>query len=125
MPNKSAENTRVLRNYESLLDDPAARKLETFSYLEEMDAKEIRVQIQAMIDKGWDIAVEHVEPARTNINYWYMWKLPLFGESDIDIIMNELNACRNAFANHHVKVIGYDSKRQTQGMAMVVFRAKA
>ena len=119
-----AENVLEMRDYGSQLNDPDSRKFETFSYLAEMDAKEIRTQIQALIDKGWDIAVEHVEPERSNTNYWYMWKLPLFGEADIDTIMNELNACRNANPGHHVKVIGYDSKRQTQGMAMVVFRAR-
>jgi len=112
-----------IREYRSLLDDAASRKFETFSYLEEMDAKQIRAQIQAMIDKEWDIAVEHVEPERSNNTYWYMWKLPMFGEWNIDTIMNELNACRNAYPGHHIKVIGYNSKKQSQGMAMVVYRA--
>jgi len=111
-----------IQNYKSLLNDEASRKFETFSYLPEMGAKELRTQIQAMIDNGWSLAIEHVEPERANSTYWYMWKLPLFGEWDIDHVMKELNACRNANPGHVVKVIGYDAKRQTQGMAMVVTR---
>lgn len=59
---------------------------------------------------------------REGDNYWYMWKLPLFGESDINVVMNEINACRNANPGNHVRLIGYDNKRQTQGLSMVVYR---
>ena len=112
-----------IQDYRSLIGDPASRKHETYSYLPEMDANQIRKQIQAMLDKGWDVAIEHVEPERSHKTYWYMWKLPLFGEWNLDPIMTELNACRNAHPGHHIKVIGYDGKRQTQGLAMVVYRA--
>lgn len=112
-----------MQDYRSLLGDPESRKFETYSYLAEMDAGTIRKQIQAMLDKGWEVAIEHVEPKRSHKTYWYMWKLPFFGEWNLDTIMNEITACRNAYTGHHVKVIGYDGKRQTQGMAMVVHRA--
>ena len=59
---------------------------------------------------------------REGDNYWYMWKLPLFGESDVNVVMNEINACRNANPGNHVRLIGYDNKRQTQGLSMVVHR---
>lgn len=59
---------------------------------------------------------------RAGVNYWYMWKLPLFGESDVNVVMNEINACRNANPGNHVRLIGYDNKRQTQGLSMVVHR---
>lgn len=114
-----------IQNYNSKLDDPASKKYETFSYLPEMDAKGIREQIQRLIDNNWDIAIEHVEPERSANTYWYMWKLPMFGEWNIDTIMNELNACRNANPTHHIKVIGYDGIKQSQGLAMVVFRGEA
>jgi ribulose-bisphosphate carboxylase small chain len=101
---------------------PAGRHFETFSYLGEMDAAQIRRQIQFMLDRGWTCAIEHVEPERGADTYWYMWKLPLFGESSIDTVVGELMACRNAHKRHHVRVIGYDNKRQTQGLNMLAFR---
>ena len=114
-----------MRDYGSRMNDPASRRYETFSYLPEMDAAKVRRQVKYMIDRGWNCAVEHVEPARAGDSYWYMWKLPLFGERDVNTVMNELNACRNANPGDHVRLIGYDNKRQTQGLSMVVFRGKS
>ena len=111
-----------MRDYGSRMNDAASKRFETFSYLPEMDAAKVRRQVKYMIDRGWNCAIEHVEPARAGDNYWYMWKLPLFGERDVNTVMNELNACRNANPGDHVRLIGYDNKRQTQGLSMVVFR---
>ncbi len=116
-------STAELRDHHCRIGGRASRKTETFSYLADMNAAAIRKQLQAMLDKGWDVAVEHIEPERSHKTYWYMWKLPLFGQGNIDAIMGELNACRNAYPGHHIKMIGYDRKRQTQGLAMVVYRA--
>ncbi|MCI0429819.1 MAG: ribulose bisphosphate carboxylase small subunit [Rhodospirillales bacterium] len=114
-----------MRDYQSRMNDAASRRFETFSYLPEMDAQKVRQQVKYMIDRGWNCAVEHVEPNRAGDSYWYMWKLPLFGERDVNVVMNELNACHNANPGDHVRVIGYDNKRQTQGLSMIVFRGKS
>ncbi len=111
-----------IQDYPSRMDDPASRRFETFSYLPEMDAAQIRKQVDYMVKQGWNCAVEHVEPRRASDPYWYMWKLPMFGVADVDTVMTELNACRNANAGHHVRLVGYDNKRQTQGLSMVVYR---
>ena len=114
-----------IQDYPSRVGDPASQRFETFSYLPPMDAGQIRRQVAYMAEQGWDCAIEHVEPERAAETYWYMWKLPMFGERDVDTVMNELTACRNANPGHHVRVIGYDSKRQTQGLAMAVYRGDA
>ncbi len=114
-----------IKDYPSRMDDPSSRRFETFSYLPVMDAGRIRQQVEYMVARGWNCAVEHVEPACAGENYWYMWKLPLFGERDVNAVMNELNACRNANPGHHVRLIGYDNKRQTQGLSMVVYRGES
>jgi ribulose-bisphosphate carboxylase small chain len=112
----------TIQDYGSRMGDPASQKFGTFSYLPALDAASIRKEVAFMVGKGWTCAVEHVEPARAADDYWYMWKLPMFGERDVDRIMNELTACRNANPGHHVRVVGYDPKRQTQGLSIVVFR---
>ena len=114
-----------IRNYQSRRGEARSKRLGTFSYLPEMVGAEIRKQVQYMVDKGWNCAVEHVEAQRASANYWYMWKLPLFGERNVDTIMNELTACRNSHPTDHIRVIGYDNKRQTQGLAMVVHRGES
>lgn len=111
-----------IQDYRSSLDDPRSRRFGTFSYLPGMDADRLQAQIDYRIARGWAPAIEHVEASRAADDYWYMWKLPMFGERDVDTVMNELTACRNANPGHHVRLVGYDNKRQTQGLAMAVYR---
>lgn len=111
-------------DYPSRLSDPASRKFETFSYLPPLTPAQIRQQVEYIVKKGWNPAIEHIEPAFLMDTYWYMWKLPLFGETDVDAILAEAEACHKANPDNHVRLIGYDNYAQTQGAAMVVFRGK-
>jgi ribulose-bisphosphate carboxylase small chain len=54
-----------------------------------------------------------------------MWKLPMFGETDADRILAEAEACHKAHPRHHVRLVGYDNSRQSQGACMVIYRGKA
>ncbi len=113
-----------MQNYDSRVTDPASRKLETFSYLPELSEDEIRKQVQYIVDHGWQPAIEHTEPERASDDYWYMWKLPMFGEDDVDTILNEAKKCHEVNPNDHVKLIGYDPYQQSQGLAFVVYRGQ-
>jgi ribulose-bisphosphate carboxylase small chain len=53
-----------------------------------------------------------------------MWKLPMFGETDVKRILSEAEACHKANPNHHVRLIGYDNFKQSQGASMVIYRGK-
>lgn len=103
-------------------DYKQAIKYETFSYLPPLSAEEIREQIKYIVNQGWNPAVEHVEPQRSFNHYWYMWKLPMFGEQSVDRILTELEACHREHPGHHVRLIGYDNYSQCQGTAFVVYR---
>ncbi len=111
-----------LQDYPSRLSDPASRKFETFSYLPEMDKKRIHKQVEYIVKKGWNPAIEHTEPENATGYYWYMWKLPMFGETDVDHILAEADACHKANPTHHVRLVGYDTYKQSQGAAMVIYR---
>ncbi len=111
-----------IQDYKSRLSDPASRKFETFSYLPPMSDEEIRKQVEYIVSKGWNPAIEHTEPEYATETYWYMWKLPMFGETDVDRILAEAKACHEANPGHHVRLIGYDNFRQTQGASMVIYR---
>lgn len=111
-----------MHDYQSSLTDSSSRKFETFSYLTEMDDSRIRKQIEYIVKKGWNPAVEHSEPENAFDYYWYMWKLPMFGETDVDRILAEAAACHQAHPNNHVRLIGYDNYAQSQGAAMVIYR---
>ena len=111
-----------MQDYKSSLSDVTSRKFETFSYLPEMDAAGIRKQVEYIVSKGWNPAVEHTEPENAGSYYWYMWKLPLFGETDVDRILAEAAACHKAHPENHVRLVGYDNFKQSKGAEMVIYR---
>ena len=111
-----------VQDYSSRLSDPGSRKFETFSYLPALDDAGIRAQVQYIVSKGWNPAVEHTEPENSAGSYWYMWKLPMFGETDVDRILDEAENCHKANPDNHVRLVGYDNYAQSQGTAMVIYR---
>lgn len=113
-----------MQDYRSSLSDVSSRKFETFSYLPEMDAAGIRKQVEYIVSKGWNPAVEHTEPENATSSFWYMWKLPMFGETDVDRILGEAEACHKAHPNNHVKLVGFDNFAQSKGAEMVIYRGK-
>lgn len=113
-----------MQDYTSSLSNPESRKFETFSYLPPLDAEQTRTQIQYIIDKGWNPSIEHTEPEHASGSYWYMWKLPMFGETNVDNIIKELEACHAAHPNNHVRLLGLDNFAQCAGTSMVIYRGK-
>jgi ribulose-bisphosphate carboxylase small chain len=99
------------------------RRGETFSYLPPMTHERLRKQIAYLVAQGWNPAIEHTEPEKAFSNFWYLWKLPFFGERSVDRIMQELEACHRANPGQHVRLIGYDNYAQSQGTAFIVYRA--
>ena len=55
---------------------------------------------------------------------WYLWKLPMFSEKDVDAILREAAECHKANPDNHLRLIGYDSLKQPQEGAMAVCRGK-
>lgn len=113
-----------MQDYKSSLADTNSRKFETFSYLPEMDAVRIRKQVEYIISQGWNPAIEHTEPENAFDHYWYMWKLPMFGETDVDRILHEAESCHKAHPRNHVRLVGFNNYTQSKGADMVVFRGK-
>jgi len=111
-------------DYKSRVSDPASRKVETFSYLPAMTKEQIKKQVEFLVKKGWNPAIEHTEPTHLQDSYWYMWKLPMFGETDVARILGEAEACHKANPDNHVRLIGYNNFNQSQGASMVIFRGK-
>ena len=115
-----------VQDYNSSLSDAAqSRKYETFSYLPPLSEESKRAQIQYIVDKGWNPGIEHTEPVNATSNYWYMWKLPMFGETNVDTILAELEACHKAHPGNHVRLLGFDNFSQSAGAAMVVYRGES
>jgi ribulose-bisphosphate carboxylase small chain len=113
-----------MQDYASSLSDTASRKFETFSYLPAMDSDQIRKQIEYIVSKGWNPGIEHTEPENARGHYWYMWKLPMFGETDVDAILAEVENCHKAHPENHIRLLGFDNYAQSAGAAMVIYRGK-
>src|SRR5512134_989318 len=111
-------SSATMQDYKSSLGDPASRKFGTFSYLAPMPAERIRAQVAYLLKRCWSPAIEHTEPQNAGGSYWYMWKLPLFGETDVAPVLAEAEACHKANPNNHVRLIGYNNFNQSQGAAM-------
>lgn len=113
-----------VQDYKSSLSDTTSRKFETFSYLPPMTAEQTRAQIDYIVSKGWNPGIEHTEPKNARSNFWYMWKLPMFGETDVDAILAEIENCHTAHPDNHVRLIGFDNFKQSAGASMVIYRGK-
>lgn len=113
-----------MQDYQSSLSDPASRKFETFSYLPAMTPEQTRKQIEYIVSNGWNPGIEHTEPQNALSNYWYMWKLPMFGETDVDAILAEVEACHRAHPDNHVRLLGFDNFTQSAGASMVIHRGQ-
>ncbi|ADC71374.1 MULTISPECIES: ribulose bisphosphate carboxylase small subunit [unclassified Thioalkalivibrio] len=101
-----------------------SQKYETFSYLPEMNADQVRKQIEYCLAQGWNPAIEYSEKENAMAHYWYMWKLPFFGEQSVEAVLQEIEECRRANPGMMVRFIAYDNYAQSQGMAFVVDRGR-
>jgi ribulose-bisphosphate carboxylase small chain len=97
-------------------------RLETFSYLPELDNAEIEAQIRSILDRGLVVAIEHTREPSAYDHYRTLWKLPLFGVTDPDDVLSELEECRGEHPDAYIRLNGYDRRRQGQVLAFAVHR---
>jgi ribulose-bisphosphate carboxylase small chain len=114
-----------MANSHEVGDFQTAQTLETFGFLPKLSQNEVYEQIAYVIAQGWTPAIEHEHPSRSTDTYWTMWKLPFFGERDLNNVVAELEACRRSYPDHHVRLLGYDNYTQSQGVAFVVYEGRA
>ena len=105
-------------------DFQTAQTLETFGFLPKLTQQEVYDQIEYLIANGWTPAIEHEHPSGSANHYWTMWKLPFFGEQDLNAVVAEIDACHRAYPDHHVRLIGYDNYAQSQGVCFVVHEGR-
>jgi ribulose-bisphosphate carboxylase small chain len=98
----------------------------TFSFLPDLTDEEITAQIAYALENGWAIMVEYTDDPHPRNSYWDMWRQPEFDlePDEADVAMRDVNACREAYPNHYIKVVAYDSSlgRQTSALSFMVNR---
>ena len=98
----------------------------TFSFLEDLTDEEIEAQLRYALQNGWAIMVEYTDDPHPRNSFWDMWNQPEFDltPDEADVAMRDVHACRQAYPNHYVKVVCYDSSlgRQTSRLSFIVNR---
>jgi ribulose-bisphosphate carboxylase small chain len=90
----------------------------TFSFLPDLSDSQISAQIEYCLSKGWALSVEYTDDPHPRNIYWEMFGMPLFDLRDAAGILREVNACRETFPNHYVKVNAFDATRGVESLRL-------
>jgi ribulose-bisphosphate carboxylase small chain len=98
----------------------------TFSFLPDFTDEQIAAQVRYALAHGWAIATEYTDDPHPRNSYWEMWGQPLFDldPDQVDMVIREVAACREAHPEHYIKVTAYDASlgRQTSALSFIVNR---
>lgn len=89
-----------------------------FSFLPDLTDAEITRQIDYGLNKGYAWSVEYTDDPHPRNTYWDMYGMPMFDLQDAAGVMMELQACRQAFPNHYIRLMAFDSTRGVESIAM-------
>lgn len=90
----------------------------TFSYLPELSDAQIAQQIEYSLANGWAVAIEYTDDPHPRNTYWEMYGMPLFDLHDAAGILAQVNACRQTFPRHYIKVSAFDASRGRESMRL-------
>ena len=90
----------------------------TFSFLPDLTDEQIAKQIKYCLDNGWAVNVEYTDDPHPRNTYWEMWGMPMFDLRDPAGILLEINACRDAFPEHYVRVSAFDATRGVESLRL-------
>ena len=97
-----------------------------FSFLPDLTDDEITLQIEYGLKKGYAWSVEYTDDPHPRNTYWEMYGMPMFDLKDAAGVIMELKGCRQAFPNHYIRLMAFDSTRnvETIVMSFIVNRPK-
>ena len=89
-----------------------------FSFLPDLTEAQIRSQIEYCLQQGWAVSVEYTDDPHPRNTYWEMFGIPMFDLRDAAGVLKEVNACRQTFPNHYVKVNAFDATRGIESVRL-------
>jgi ribulose-bisphosphate carboxylase small chain len=89
-----------------------------FSFLPDLTDAEIRAQVDYGLSKGYAWSVEYTDDPHPRNTYWEMYGMPMFDLTDGAGVLMELAGCRQAFPNHYIRLMAFDSTRGVESIAM-------
>ncbi len=98
-----------------------------FSFLPDLTDEEIGLQVEYGLRKGYAWSVEYTDDPHPRNTYWEMYGMPMFDLKDAAGVLMEMNACRQTFPNHYIRLMAFDSTRNVETIAMsfIVNRPKS
>jgi len=98
-----------------------------FSFLPDLTDAEITLQVEYGLGKGYAWSVEHTDDPHPRNTYWEMFGNPMFDLRDAAGVLMELDDCRKTFPNRYIRLMAFDSTRNTESIAMsfIVNRPKS
>lgn len=90
----------------------------TFSFLPELSDTQIRAQIEYCLSKDWAVGIEYTDDPHPRNTFWEMYGNPMFDLRDPAAIMMEVQACRDTFPQHYVRVTAFDSSHGTESVVL-------
>jgi ribulose-bisphosphate carboxylase small chain len=102
-----------------MMTNPTGRVTQgQFSFLPDLDDREITLQVQYGLHKGFAWSVEYTDDPHPRNTYWEMYGMPMFDLHDAAGVLGELNACRATFPSHYIRLVAFDSTRGVESVAM-------
>jgi ribulose-bisphosphate carboxylase small chain len=101
---------------------PKERRYETLSYLPPLSDAQIAKQIEYILTQGFFPCIEFNEISDPKEFYWTMWKLPMFNARSAQEVLSEVQACRSAYGNCFIRVVGFDNIKQCQVAMFIVHK---
>lgn len=89
-----------------------------FSFLPDLSDAEISAQIAYGLRKGYAWSVEYTDDPHPRNTYWAMYGNPMFDLHDAAGVLLELQACRQAFPRHYIRMMAFDATRNVETIAM-------
>ena len=102
-----------------MMTNPTGRLTQgQFSFLPDLTDEEISMQIDYGLNKGYAWSVEYTDDPHPRNTYWDMYGHPMFDLQDAAGVMLELKGCRQAFPNHYIRLLAFDSTRGVETVVM-------
>ena len=89
-----------------------------FSYLPDLTDKEITLQIEYGLNKGYSWSVEYTDDPHPRNTYWEMFGSPMFDLKDAAGVLMELQNCRKTFPDYYIRLMAFDSTRGVESIVM-------
>ena len=71
---------------------------------------------------GWTNIDYSVNAGYYDNRYWVMWKLPMYGCTSPEEVLQEIRACTSAFPECFIRVAGFDNIKQVQCSSFLAHR---